>query len=286
MGLAEVIELRKARVYAGLKYCILIVFAFVVLYPFIWLISGSFKTMQDLFTNSASLIPAKIVLGNYPQAWKIGELGLHYINSIIVTFSALAIILFTTYLASYALSRMRLPGGKWILIILISCMMVPMQVVVIPLYKFEAFLCVNNTYLGLILIYAAGSLPFAIYVMAAFLRTIPNAIEEAGMMDGCNRLQVIWYILLPLSRPGLATVLIFSFLSLWNEFFLAMIIMQNQKLGTLNLGLLNFQRSFGTNTTYTLLLAALVIISLPVIVVYTIFQKQFISGLTAGSVKA
>jgi ABC-type glycerol-3-phosphate transport system permease component len=122
--------------------------------------------------------------------------------------------------------------------------------------------------------------------MSAFLKTVPLAIEEAALIDGCNRWRMIWRILLPLSKPGLATVFVFSFMSLWNEFFLAMIIIQNQDIGTLNLGLLNFQRSFGASTTYALLFAALVMISLPVILVYVIFQKQFISGLTAGSVKA
>ncbi len=278
--------MKKQRIYLTVKYFILLSFAVIVLYPFLWLVSGSLKDMQELFANSMNLIPRHIKADNYATAYEMGKIGMYYINSIIVTFSALAILLVATYLGAYPLTRMKLPGGKWILIAFVSCMMVPMQVVVIPLYKFEAMLHINNTYLGLILPYAAGALPFAIYVMAAFLRTIPFAIEEAGLIDGCSRLQMIWRILLPLSRPGLATVLIFSFMSLWNEFFLAMIIVQDQSLGTLNVGLLNFKRSFGgTGMDPNLMFAALVMISLPVILVYAIFQRQFISGLTAGSVK-
>lgn len=278
--------MKKQRIYLTVKYFILLSFAVIVLYPFLWLVSGSLKDMQELFANSMNLIPRHIKADNYATAYEMGKIGMYYINSIIVTFAALAILLVATYLGAYPLTRMKLPGGKWILIAFVSCMMVPMQVVVIPLYKFEAMLHINNTYLGLILPYAAGALPFAIYVMAAFLRTIPFAIEEAGLIDGCSRLQMIWRILLPLSRPGLATVLIFSFMSLWNEFFLAMIIVQDQSLGTLNVGLLNFKRSFGgTGMDPNLMFAALVMISLPVILVYAIFQRQFISGLTAGSVK-
>lgn len=277
--------MKKQRIYNGIKYMVLILFAIIVTYPFLWMVSGSFKSLQDLFVNSTNLIPKKFEFGNYAQAWQIGKIGRYYINSVIITFSALAILLTVTYLGSYPLSRMKLPGGKAVMVVFVSCMMIPMQVIVIPLYRFETIVHISNTYLGLILPYAAGALPFSVYVMSAFLKTIPLAIEEAAFIDGCSRLRMIWKILLPLSKPGLATVFVFCFLSLWNEFFLAMIIIQNQDLGPLTLGLLNFQRSFGVSTTYALLFAALVIISLPVILVYAIFQKQFISGLTAGAVK-
>ena len=269
----------------NLRYILIIVFAVIAIYPFLWMVTGSLKNMQDLLVNSMNLIPKQFKFDNYLKAWDIGKIGLHYINSIIITFSALAILVVATYLAAYPLSRMKFPGGRLISIVFISCMMVPLQVSVIPLYKFEAFLHINNTYLGLILPYAAGSLPFAIFVLTAFLKTIPYAIEESGFIDGCSRIKVIWHILLPLSKPGLASVIIFSFMAIWNEFFLALIIMQDQNLGTLNLGLLNFQRSWGVSD-YTLIFAALVLIALPVIIVYAIFQKQFISGLTAGSVKS
>lgn len=277
--------MKRGKLQESVKYLILVVFALFVIYPFLWLLSGSFKSMQDLYANSTNLIPKQLMLDNYSQAWQIGNIGKYYLNSIIVTFSALAILMVGTYLAAYPLSRMKFPGRKWILIVFIACMMIPVQVMVIPLYKFETLLHINNTYLGLIFPYAASALPFSIFVLTAFLRTIPLAIEEAALIDGCNRPKIILNVLLPLSRPGLATVLIFSFMNIWNEFFLAMIIMQNRDLGTLNLGLLNFQRSFGTSTTYSQLFAALVMISIPVILVYAVFQKQFISGLTAGSVK-
>jgi ABC-type glycerol-3-phosphate transport system permease component len=157
----------------------------------------------------------------------------------------------------------------------------------IPLLKFEVFIGVNNTYWGLILPYAAYSLPFGIFVMAAFIRTIPVDIEEAGMLDGCNKLQTIWHILLPISRPGFATVFIFTFMAIWNEFVIAMIIIQNQNLNTLNLGLLSFKRSYGSiGMEPNLMFAGLVMIAAPMIIVYTIFQKQFISGLIAGSMKS
>lgn len=278
--------MKKNPVRLVIKYLVLILFAVIFLYPFLWIISGSLKDMQDLF-NSTSLIPQTFVTENYPKAIEQGRLGQYYINSLIVTGVSLLILLIATYLASYALVRIKIPGSRWIMVAFVSCMMVPMQVVVLPLFKFEGFLHINNTYWGLILPYIAGTLPFAIFVMTAFLKTIPMEIEESGLIDGCNRFQILYRLLLPLSKPGFATVLIFSFMTIWNEFFLAMVIMQDQSKGTLNVGLMNFKRSFGgIGMDPNLMFAALVMISGPVIIVYAIFQRQFISGLVAGSVKA
>lgn len=278
--------MRKSYIRLTLKYLVLIAFAILFLYPFLWIISGSLKDQQDLF-NSISLIPHRFVTENYPRAFIEGRLGQYYLNSIIIAGISLLVLLVATYLASYALVRIKVPGSRWIMTAFVGCMMVPMQVIVIPLYKLEAAIHINNTYLGLIFPYIAGTLPFAIFVMTAFLKTIPMEIEESGLIDGCNRFQILYKLLLPLSKPGFATVLIFSFMTIWNEFFLAMIIMQDKAKGTLNVGLMSFKQSFGgIGMDPNLTFAALTMISLPVIIVYAIFQRQFISGLVAGSVKA
>jgi ABC-type glycerol-3-phosphate transport system permease component len=163
--------------------------------------------------------------------------------------------------------------------------MLPPQIILIPLFKVERMLNISNTLSGLILPYAAGTLPFSIYVLTAFIRKIPFEIEEAAFIDGAGRLRMIWQILLPLSKPGLATVIIFAFMQCWNEFFMALILIQNPELKTLTLGILGFNGQWG-QTDFTRLFAALVLISVPVITVYVIFQRQFISGLTAGAVKS
>ena len=268
-------------------HIVLLIFLVLVIYPFLWMLSVSLKDMQDLLVNTTNLVPKKLHFENYATAFKMGKIGRYYINSIIIAISSLFLVLVATYLGAYALVRMNLPGRRFIMIAFVSCIMIPMQVVMIPLLKFEAFIRINNTYWGLIFPYTAYSLPFGIFVMAAFLRTIPLDIEEAGMLDGCNRLQTILHILLPISRPGFATVFIFTFMAIWNEFVLAMIIIQNQSLSTLNLGLLNFKRSFGSlGMEPNLMFAGLTMVAAPMIIVYAVFQKQFISGLIAGSIKS
>jgi raffinose/stachyose/melibiose transport system permease protein len=141
-----------------------------------------------------------------------------------------------------------------------------------------------RSYIGLILPYAAGGLPFAVFVLSTFIRTIPWEIEEATIIDGASRLRIIFQIIAPLSLPGIATVVIFSFMGNWNELFLAMVMLTNPKLRTLPIAIMNFSGLWGY-IDYSRLFAAIVIITLPVVVVYIIFQKQFIRGLTAGAVK-
>lgn len=276
--------LRGSKIIDYFKNIILTIMSVFVIYPFLWLIANSLKTREDMVNNSWSLIPLKIVWQNYTEAWSIGNIGRSFYNSVVVSVSAVFILIVVAYLGSYALARIKFWGANFLMILFISTWMMPPQVILIPLFKVERTLHISNTLLGLILPYAAGTLPFCIFVLTTFLRKIPVDIEEAAFIDGSSRLRVIWQILLPLSKPGLATVIIFSFMQCWNEFFMALVLIQDPYLKTLPLAVQGFNGQWG-QTDYTRLFAALVIISFPVITVYVIFQRQFISGLTAGAVK-
>jgi ABC-type glycerol-3-phosphate transport system permease component len=273
---------RKIGDYA--KNIILLFMSVFIVYPFLWLVANSLKDREDMMNNSWNLLPRSIIWKNFSDAWVIGNIGRSFINSVIVASMAVLLLMIICYLGSYALARISFWGRNLFMILFLSTWMLPPQVILIPLFKIERMLHISNTLLGLILPYAAGTLPFSVFVMTSFLRKIPVDIEEAAFIDGASRLRLIWNILLPLSKPGLATVVIFSFMQAWNEFFMALVLIQDPVLKTLTLAILNFNGNWGV-VDYNRLFAALVIISVPVILVYVIFQKQFISGLTAGAVK-
>jgi raffinose/stachyose/melibiose transport system permease protein len=276
--------MNKRKTRDALSYVLITLLSLFIIYPFLWLIANSLKSGQDMAVNSLSLIPHVWYFSNYIDAIVIGGLGRTFLNSLIITIGSLAIILVVSYLGSYALARITFPGRNIILIVFVATMMLPIQILALPLFKFEAVLHISNTYIGMILPYTAGSLAFSIFILTAFIRKLPFDIEEAAFIDGASRLRTVWSIILPLSAPGFATIIVFDFMSIWNEFNLALILLQNPDLKTLPLALNNFTQNWG-QTEYNKLFAALVIITVPVIVVYVIFQKQFINGLTQGSVK-
>jgi ABC-type glycerol-3-phosphate transport system permease component len=256
-----------------------------ILYPMIWLVSNSLKTRPDMINNSWKIVPETIVWQNYVDAWEIGKIGQAFMNSLIVSTAAVVLMIVVALFASYALARLEFWGRDFIMVMVLATWMMPAQVLIIPLFKLEAMMNITNTRLGLILPYAAGTLPFAVFVLTTFIRTIPYEIEEASYIDGASRLRTIVQIVAPLSKPALSAVIIFSFMQCWNEFFMALVMIKDPALKTLPLAILSFNGQWG-QTDFTRLFAALVIISLPTIIVYIIFQKQFIQGLTSGAIKA
>jgi ABC-type glycerol-3-phosphate transport system permease component len=277
-------RLKKKNIFHIFRILTLVFISLTVLYPAVWLIANSLKTRELLVNHSWNLIPSPPVWSNYPDAWRIGTIGNSFKNSLIITASSVALLIMAAFLASYALARLKFNGKNLIFVTMLAMWMIPGQALIIPLYKMESSLKILNTYLGLILPYATGGLPFAVFVLTTFIRTIPWEIEEATIIDGASRVRIIFQIIAPLAVPGIATVIIFSFMSNWNELFLAMVMLTNPKLRTLPIAIMNFTGLWGY-TDYSRLFAAIIIISLPVVIVYVIFQKQFIKGLTAGAVK-
>ena len=277
--------MKAKKRYDSLKNLVLFLLGMPILYPMIWLMSNSLKTIPDMINNSWDLIPDTIVWQNYSDAWQIGKIGDAFLNSLIVSICAVALMMVVAFFASYALARMKFWGRNIILVLILATWMMPPQVLIIPLFKLEVLLNIDNTLIGLILPYAAGSLPFAIFVLTTFIRTIPYEIEEASYIDGASRVRTITQIVAPLTKPSLSAVAIFSFMQCWNEFFVASVIIKDPSLKTLPLAILSFNGQWGQRD-FTRLFAALVIICLPTIIVYILFQKQFIKGLTSGAVKS
>ena len=272
---------------AGLKlalvYGILIIATIQTIYPLIWMIFGSLKSDSDLFNNIWGP-PRAIVWQNYVDAWRIAELGARIGNSIIMTVISLFLLIAVSSIAAYALARLRFPGREVIFLLILASMMIPPEVTVIPLFIVVRDIGILNSRFGLVMVYVGTSMAFSIFLLRGFFMSIPHELEDAALVDGANRFRVFIYIVLPLARPGLATVAIFQGMFIWNEFFLAFIFIRQTELQTIPLGLVNFFNRYQAD--WTLYFAALTTVTIPVIVLYVAMQRWFIEGLTAGAIKS
>lgn len=258
---------------------IVVVFA----YPLLWMVLGSLKSQGTFFSNLWGL-PQTWNLDNYVQAWSVGNIGQYLINSLVVSLSSVALVLVLSLPMAFVLARMPFPGGKAIFGLFVVTLFVPLQLLIIPLYELESNLGLINTYGGLILPYTAGALPFAVVFATSFFKSLPAELDEAALLDGCNAGQVFVRISLPLARPAVASVVILSFLNVWNEFILALTLTQSDSVRTIPVGLLNFSQQMGA-TNYPQLFAALTMATVPILTVFLLTQKQFIAGLVEGAVK-
>ncbi len=265
------------------RYAVLGFFALVTGYPVLWMVMESLKSTFEMYSNAWGL-PSHLMLSNYVDAWVVARIGVYILNSVIVSLGTVAVVLAASSLAAYAFSKFSFPGNRVLFYLFILTLIVPQQNAIIPLYAVVAGLHLMDTYFALILPYAAGGLPFSIFLLSAFFDSVPREIEDAARVDGCSNFSAFWRIVLPISVPGLATITIFQFLGAWNEFFLALIFIRSAALRTIPLGLQAF--FFEYSTDWGPLFAALSMVTVPVVVVYLLMQRQFIQGLTAGAVKA
>ncbi len=268
--------------YTLLSYAVLIGVVLLTFYPVIWMLLGSLKSNTEFYTNIWG-IPNSPVWSNYIEAWTKGGLGIRFVNSIITTVSTLAIVLPLTCLAAYAFAKLKFPGSRVLFFFFLLGMMIPEGVTAIPVFSVVIKLGLINTRLSLILVYSAQALGFGIFLMHAFFKSLPKELEEAALIDGCTPVGAFVRVILPLARPGLATQVVFAGMTAWNEYFMSSILIRSENLQTLPLGIVNFTGRYSTN--FPQLFAALAIVTLPIVVLYILGQKQFISGLTAGAVK-
>ena len=266
----------------AVRYAVVGLATVVVGYPVFWMLQQSFKTKFELYANVWGL-PQQLFLDNYVQAWRIARMGTYIFNSVVVSVATVVVVLVLASLAGYAFARMRFAGRQVLFYAFVFTLIVPLQVTIIPLYAVVSGLGLTNTYFALILPYAAGGLPLSIFLLRAFFESVPREIEEAARIDGCSELAAFWRVVLPISGPGLATVTILQFLAAWNEFLLALIFIRNPALRTIPLGLQAFFFEYSVEWGY--LFAALSMATVPVIIVYVLMQRHFITGLTAGAVK-
>jgi ABC-type glycerol-3-phosphate transport system permease component len=251
------------------------------MYPFAWMLMTSLRDPHTVFTGS--FIPSQFQFDAYPRAWQKTQFGLHFLNSVIIAVFSLAGILFFSTTAGYAFAKLKFPFKNLIYILLLSTMAMPAASLIIPLYLQVRGLGLLNSMQGLILVYIGSMSPFSIFLMRSFFEGVPNELIEAARIDGSSEWGTFYRVALPLVRPGVGTVIILQFLSIWNEFLYATVLLQNAAKQPLQPAIYNLVGQFSTD--WTSLAAALTMAIIPVVVVYVNMQKQFVAGLTQGAIK-
>ena len=263
-------------------YAILLALAFIAVAPLAVLIFNSLKTSIEFGRNPLG-IPTDPQFGNFREAWERGDYAISIRNSAIYSGATVIGVCIISGLAAYALSRLEVPGGNWLIVYLFMGITIPPQLYVIPLFSFWVKLDLINSRIGLIIIYWAIFSPFATLLLRSYLMALPKELEDASRVDGANELQTLLRIVLPLAIPGLMVVALVSFLMSWNEFFFAITFIQSDNLKPVTISFLAFQGRFDTN--WGLTSAAGIIVILPVVLLFLALQRRFISGLTAGALK-
>jgi ABC-type glycerol-3-phosphate transport system permease component len=256
--------------------------ALLFLIPFVWMISSSFKSNYQIFEVPPRLIPNPPQWDNYRNALTTLPFGRYMVNTAIISAVTIVGHLLSCTLIAYAFARLRAPGKDALFVVMLATMMLPYPVTMVPLYVLFKQLGWINTFLPLTVPAFLGS-PFYIFLLRQFFMAIPRDFEDAAVIDGANTLQILWRVILPLSLPALATVAIFTFQASWNDFLSPLIYLQKPDLYTVTLGLQFFRSTYTTNWAY--LMAASVVTTAPVIVVFFVAQRYFIEGITLTGVK-
>lgn len=250
--------------------------------PFLWLISTSLKSDSQLFTVPVRWIPNPIRWSNYPDAIRYIDFWLYLRNTLTIAFPVTLGTSLSSAIVAYGFSRIQWPGRDAVFIIVISTMMLPFQVTMIPLFIIFKNLNWLDTFWPLILPAFLGN-PFYIFLIRQFFRTIPSDLSEAARIDGCSELRIFSQIILPLAKPVIATTALLTFINSWNEFLMPLIYLNRNELFPLALGLQQFQRQFGAE--WALLMAASVLMTLPIIILFFLTQKTFIQGIALTGMK-
>ena len=284
-----------------------------VVLPLLWVGLSSLRSSEEfvqnpfgipwLFTGTpegSSVDAWAAVKTNYTKAWVESNFSRFFWNSVLVTSCSLIGILSLGSMAAYVLARFPFRGSKAMYLYFISGMMIPAQLLLVPLFfqfgtlsewgsmalePFGLEFQLHNSRFGLIVLYIALSLPFTILVLTGFFKSIPESLREAAIIDGCTEFQAFWHVMLPLARPGIISAAIFNFIGLWNEYLFALVFVNSPETKTLPLGLASVSMQAQYKTDFGLMFAGLVIVVIPTLCVYMVLQKRLTSGITLGALK-
>jgi len=273
---------RKAWTRLIPNYLILSLFLLIIILPIIGLVLSAFKTDTEIIKGPFAL-PEQWTLDTFENAWTTGRFNYFFRNSVLVTVVVVIVSVFLSTLTGYAFGLLPVPGRKVLFPLLLLGYMVPFEAVIIPLYHFMDTLHLTDTYWALILPQVGLSVSFGTLWMSSFFRNAPKELVDAAAIDGCNRWQVLWRILWPLSRPAVLTLVVLVFMWTWNEFLLALVMVQKETMRTLPVGLAFFQGRYSANIP--LMAAGSLIVAGPILLVYILFQRYFIRGMLGGSIK-
>jgi len=276
---------RELGVANTLSHGFLLLWGLLTVLPLLWMFISSFKTNSEILADPWGF-PGALHLDNWARAWTGAHIGRYFLNSLVVVTGSVSLTMLMGATAAYVFARYEFRGRQVVYYLFVGGLMFPVFLALVPLFFVVRNAGLFNTWLGLILVYAAYSLPFTVFFLTAFFRTLPTSVAEAALVDGCGHFRLFFRVMLPMARPGMISVAIFNFLSHWNQFLLPQVLLQgDESKWMLAQGLFALSVSQGYAGDYARLFAGLSIAVLPVLAVYVAFQRQVQTGLTAGQLK-
>lgn len=265
----------------GLTYLILIVFTLIYLIPILWMAVSSFKPDAELFAYPPKLFPSHFSFENYIDAWNRGDFGLYFKNTTIVAVSATVLTVVINTMAGYAFAKYKFRGSTAIFLFFLATMMLPLEVLMIPIFQVIRVFKLYNNFWGLIIPSAAT--PAGVFLVRQYFLTIPNELMESARIDGASETKILLRLMLPLAKPVMSVLAVFAFLWRWNDYMWPLVVIRDTQKYTVQLALANFSGQYAVD--WGSLLAMSVLTMIPVLIIFLIFQKQFMKGMVAGAVK-
>lgn len=257
-------------------------FSITCIYPIIWMLYSSLKSNPEFNRNILSL-PKKLCFENYAEAFRLGKIGMYSVNSMFNAVVTCILVILFSFIIGYFIARFNFRGRKFLYLTFLFGMLVPIHALLVPVFIQYKNFGLFDSRLTLIVPYVAFGLPFSIFLMEGFIKSVPKELEEAAFIDGSSFLSTMFRIIFPVCKPTIVTIAILTFLDGWNEFPFALVLIKSDALKTISLGLLNFKGQYSAN--YTVQMAGLLMAMVPIIVLYALLNKQIIEGMTAGAVK-
>lgn len=282
MSTAVASPARRTTAYVVIAIASLVLVA-VCLFPFAWMALSSIKKVNELYTVPPVWLPREPTLGNFQKVLFDSNIPRYFLNSVIISVGSTALALFLAVFASYGFARFEFRGKPWLQSFVLVGQLLPTAAIIVPLFITLRWLGLVNTYWGLILVYMIITLPLSVWMLTSYFRAIPAELEEAAIIDGATRLGVLFRITLPLSLPGLVAVVVYAFVTTWNEFIFALCFATDSSVKTLPIGLAEFSTEF--NTDWGGVMAASMVMTVPIALLFLAFQRLFVGGLTAGATK-
>ena len=283
--MTEHMGMRRKKIMAGAAmYALLGLLASLVLIPVLWMVSTAFKSYGETIAKPPRWIPQQISFEAFGRLWSEYPFGTYFKNSFVIVLFSMAVSVFASCLAGYGLTRFRFRGRNSLMTFILVTQMFPSVMLLVPFYSIIGKMHLLDTHLGLILVYISFTVPFCTWTMLGFFRALPLDLDEAARIDGCNSWQCFGRIILPLTLPGIASTSIYAFITSWNEYMFAFILTSRPEMKTLSVGIaeMNGFQQIRWND----MMAASLMASLPLILLFICLQKYFVSGLTSGAVKS
>ncbi|WP_428982940.1 carbohydrate ABC transporter permease [Phytohabitans maris] len=279
---------REIGLLNSLAHVGLALWAIIIIAPLLWMFLASFKSNTEMYLGNPFSLPSSINLDSYVRAWNEAHVGRYFLNSVfVVALSTAGTMLFGS-MAAYVLARYKFIGNRIIYYLFVSGLAFPVFLALVPLFLIVNNMGLLNTFTGLILVYIAYSLPFTVFFLAAFFKTLPNSVAEAAVMDGASHTRLFFQVMMPMARPALVSITIFNIIGQWNQYLLPVALMQGegaQEKWVLTQGIANISVQAGYEADWAAMFAAVTLSILPMIIMYAFFQRQIQAGLTAGAVK-